>query len=300
MRTTSTKELVKQLGTMADSRLATMYKMPVYHVRKLRLSNNIERFRGHRQTYCGTVSHNQLESLIPRLGEESDASIAKSCGISRERVRQLRNELRIPLNPFGHLKLSREVGESIVKDLPTLSNSEITKKYQIDTSTIRSLRTRFDIPQKESTEDAEKAALLEKLVPELGTASDYTLADKFKIHHAVVRYNRITRDIPPFKARWSRKLSPKQEKELKKDLNTLRTEDIASKYGICKALVYQYRVRFDMPGNTLRKLTEKEHDKFIAALGNASDYEIARRFGLSTSYVYVTRQKREIPVFVSK
>lgn len=290
-------EVVKKLGTMADSRIAAMYKIPVYNIRKLRLSKNIERFRGHRQSYCGTVTHNQLDSLIPRLGEESDAAIAQSCGISRERVRQLRKELNIPLNPYGHLKLSRVVGDAILKDLPSLSNADITKKYQIDISTIRSFRTRFDIPQKESKEETSKSALLQKLIPELGTASDYTLAKKFHIHHAVVRYNRITRGISPFKVRWSRKLSPAQEKELKKDLDTLRTEDIANKYGICKALVYQYRLRFKKPGSTLRKLTKKNHSKFIADLGKASDYDVAKKYELSTSYVYVTRTKRGIAAF---
>ena len=295
----ATKELVTKLGTMADSRLAMMYNVPVYHIRKLRQSHNIEKFRGHRVSYVGSTMPS-IKDITPRLGEESDAKLASEFGVSRERIRQIRKELSIPINPFGHLKLSREAGEKIVKDLPNLTNSELTKKHGIPPSTIRSLRIKFDIPQKETQTDVEKQLVLQRLIPELGKASDYVLAEKFKLHHAVVRYNRIIRGIPPHKERWGKKLSKEQERGLRADLKALSTEEASAKYGICKALVYQYRTKFGLPGKKLRKLSKKEHTAFIAALGKDTDSAVAKQFGLSTSYVYASRVRRGIKSIIQK
>lgn len=295
------KDLVSKLGTMTDSHIAQLFKLPVYHVRKLRLEKNIPKYRGHRTEFAGAMAKREVAEMVAQFGQESDATLAMCYGISRERIRQLRKELNIGVNPFGHLKLTRVQGEQIVKDLPNLSNDAIIKKHQIPPTTIRSLRVKFDIPERDSAIDVEKQLVLQRLIPELGKASDYTLARKFGIHHAVVRYNRITRGISPFKPRWQKKLTAQKEKFLKKDLmKDMPTDDVSKKYGICKALVYQYRVKFDIPANKFRKLTAEQHDEFIKDLGTMTDTDVAKKHGLSSSYVYATRLKHKIHAFKKK
>jgi transcriptional regulator with XRE-family HTH domain len=168
------------------------------------------------------------------------------------------------------------------------SDRELSKLYSVGSSTVRRYRLQQNIP----AYNLQDRVLPEAFFEQLATHSDYQLARKFNVSSSYIAELRVEVEIPGPKVIRVR-FEPLEEgvwtDETIALLGTMPDPELADRLGVSRTPVKKKRKEL---GIKAYKETYPEITPEIAAeFGISSDIAIARRLGVSASYVRRARLK---------
>ena len=139
----------------------------------------------------------RVEEKHPGLLEDMKNMTNSDCaalhGLSRERVRQLRDRLDIE----GPRERQKEMFSEVVAPLlGTLPDSEISRMFGIAVSAVREGRVQQDLPVKRKR--GKHQDKLDLITDRLGTVSDYVLAKEVGLHHNHVCRFRVSLGVEAY------------------------------------------------------------------------------------------------------
>jgi transposase-like protein len=254
---------------------------------------------GHNRATCGKStlpklpksrkpSNEEYRALLERkhpgisdlLGAVTDADIARTYRISRQRAHQFRTRLGIPSafpSPFVPTKEQ-------VSLLGTKSDLELSREWGVSATTVWRVRASHGIPPRPRNKDK----LLEPFVNEAGKVSDSTLAEKAGVStQAIFRFRKrkgiTTQVVSPRHVDFV-PIDRDKVKELV--LQGKTDEQIAKAVVSTKNYVAQLRQRMGLSKKKRPTYSNEDREKIFHEYQKCYNYsEVARRFGCSVNFV---------------
>lgn len=252
-------EMVKRLGKAKDSFLAMQANLPAALVRAIRIHKNILTF-----DYKGQVPESEL-------GTVPDGELADRYGVPAHVVASARTLQGIAEPDSTYDKLAREM-PSLVQRLGTAMDTELASRFGLSVTRVFELRTHLAIPK--FCVYTKLANDKPDLVSKLPTVSDAKLSKYFGISVDTVRGLRQHLGIKKkVGAPTYRNVDP----AILEMLKTQRLSDVSLATKLDTLTLRKIRDAWNIPAYSVASLFTDEVD---AALGTASDEELAKRFGI--------------------
>ena len=143
------------------------------------------------------------EKIRDRLGAVADADLAREAGVTRESVRQLRAQLKIPMNLDVTTALRSRKNEGRQRPLPdearawfgVVADSEIARRLRVSTSMVARWRARYSLPAPPL--GGHTASAFDALTEHFGVMPDTKIATMAGLTYgAVVAYRRTHPELP--------------------------------------------------------------------------------------------------------
>ncbi len=227
-----------------------------------------------------------------------DAEVARRTGYTRERIRQLRVQMGLPLSShyFSYVDavLKYSTDQEFMKKLRAYwedercyNDKQIARFLQVSPELIGLLREKFKIPAHWKRVEA-------LLLPYLEKRMDTELAHQFGLSVIRVAGARKRLGIPSYRARKMQFLSSKAFRDA---LGKMYDKEVAQQFGVHVNTVVRYRKRLGIPSfhPAMRKRELMSQKAFLEALGKMLDRAVARQFGVSKSAVQRYRTRLGIP-----
>jgi len=167
------------------------------------------------------------DEIVPLFGTISDAEIGRRYGISRERVRQVRNK-------HGQSKHVSVLREQVLPLLGTMPDNLVAEKFGIGTLWVGILRRRLGIAPYPKYDYSQ-------IDPLLGTVSDFELAKRIGASPTAVYAHRKKKGIP------AKPLGKGIDWDHEPNLGKVPDKFLAEYYGVCTSAVFQARSRRGVP-----------------------------------------------------
>jgi hypothetical protein len=225
-----------------------------------------------------------MPELVARLGHETDLQLAAEHGVTEYLVTGLRNHLSIArFTP--HDKLAREM-PLLVQRLGSASDTELAGEFGLTVMRVYELRTSLGIPK--FSPQLKLATDNPDLVTKLGTVSDTQLASDVGLPLHTVRGLRQHLGV-------KRHVSPVDYSDVDPSiLEMLRTRSLAEVSRVTKLdtqKLRRIRNAWNIPAFEVKSAFTQE---IVDSLGSASDYDLARRFGIERSHL--TKRRIELGI----
>lgn len=218
-----------------------------------------------------------------------DAEIARQCGYSRERIRQLRNRLGLP----SYLDKLRAVAKDIERAHRTgkYTDEEVSRQFHVSISLVRRVRFRLGLPTSGRRKLNKRREGVRHL---LGKLFDKDVARKVGVSiNTVIRW-RQNLGIQPKRRRATKGERARTERLLRAGKHSDST--VARLVKRSEGWVVQFRHALRLPSYQVR-WREGMRERVEPLLGKRSDNSIAMQFGLSPSTVNRWRRDRNIPAY---
>lgn len=252
-------DLMRRLGKARDSFLAMQASLPASLVRSIRLQKGIVTF-----DYTGQVPESEL-------GTVPDGELAERYGVPAYVVASARTLRGIAEPDSVYDELAREM-PLLVERLGRAMDTELAAQFDLSVNRVFELRTHLAIPK--FCVYTKLAHDTPDLASKLGTVSDSKLSKKYGISVDTLRGLRQHLGI-------KKKGSPADYRNVDPSiLEMLRTRKLADVERVTKLDTHtlrKIRDAWDIPAYAVGSLFTDEVD---AALGTASDDELAKRFGI--------------------
>ncbi|MGH8104216.1 MAG: hypothetical protein ACREJQ_06825 [bacterium] len=218
-----------------------------------------------------------------------DADTARQCGYSRERIRQLRNQLGLP----SYLDKLRAISKDLerVHRTGNYTDGEIASKYKVSISLVRRVRFKLGLATSGRRKLNKRRGAVRHL---LGKMFDKEVARKVGVSiNTVIRW-RHNLGIQPKRRRASKAERARTEKLLRSGKHS--DSQVAKVLKRSEGWVVQFRHALRLPSFQSR-WRERMRERVEPLLGKKSDNSIAMKYGLSPSTVNRWRRDRSIPAY---
>lgn len=227
-------------------------------------------------------------SKIALLGTMADATLAKSFGVTRTTV----TNMRLKLNIAAYVTQKDHKWKAADKKLlGVVSDQQLGLKLGICSSQVRNMRLKLNIKAYQN-----KKGFPDGAVKLLGVEPDSHIAREFGMSAVLVAREREARGIAraPHPGRGDLTLPKKAIKDIGRMLDTL----VAEKHGVAVSAVRKYRKVHGIPACEDRD-RKPLPVKALSLLGTMSDGDLARRFGGSAGLYRIRRLNAGIPSYRS-
>jgi hypothetical protein len=200
------------------------------------------------------------EDVLAQLGKATDASIARSLGVSSMTVQRKREQLGIPRRKVSMISSDRSVEFSWTAESLALlgaeSDASVAAKLGLNRKGVWAKRTSLGIPRC-SKRAKSKEVLSEELISKLGKVPDSDLAREYQVPDYLLYTLRKERSIAAFV-----RTDPVID-ELKRELGTASDYTLATKYSVSPSRVRNLRNTLNIPPfkPNLDKLKESPNSK---------------------------------------
>lgn len=171
--TAPTDGMVSMLGTMGDSKLAQLWRVPIQAVRAWRTERNVEpwKARSYKDNHPGIEKDLATDQTLQAIGDKY--------GISRERVRQLRDKHGYPSGRAARRERRRAEIHGLLDGLAgTVSDSDAASQTGLSVGDVAAYRKERGI-----SAFAVYAEEKERARDSLGQMSDYQIEEVFGLPH---------------------------------------------------------------------------------------------------------------------
>jgi len=283
-----------RLGTMPDSLLGEILRVPTTEIRARRELLGIPRFRS-----PGRKPHVWTTAECALLGTMPDSAVAGRLGISLLQVERQRKIRGIPAyKPSIQCHKWLPLHDAM---LGVKTDAMVAVELGLTTRTVSERRKELGLPRQWASGSTKGGYVPRKpgeiwtpeVVAKLGTVSDSTLAAHLKVHSRDVRSKREALKIPRHEPRhpatrdWTR-----AELAL---LGTMSDTDLAKKLGANRQRVALRRVKMGIPRFVAKKKERVWTKKEDAMLGVRTDSEVAAMLGITRKIVETRRNRLGIP-----
>jgi len=252
------EEYMQLLGKMKDTQISRLSGVPYAKVSMIRRAKGIAIYRTPPDSDRKIAD---IDSRYPgigdRLGQETDAGIARSYNISRERVRQFRKMFDISRSDYGRVgsvaALSDVDKEYLIKNLGIITDADLSKQLGINASVIYTYRKSLGI----DSALTKKRKLVVENKHRLGVDSDHMIARELGVTPAMIRNTRIKFGIKPnpkYNRRWTAEAyrDGRNKKITTMFYTGFSDEEIAEELGMHKQYVCKLRLGLGLRRNAVR------------------------------------------------
>lgn len=251
------------------------------------MSCSICKQRGHNKATCASNTEkvvrppndDRYKEIRPFLGTKPDSEVARDFGVSKQRVRKLRQRWAIP--PYVQTNSPDQYHPGIMARLGVESDAEIARDYGISRQRVFQLRQERNIPSPKAWIERAK----QEIVPLLGTVPDTEIARTHKLSPYIIRRVRVKYNIPtaPPQGRHLAALDAVREK-----IGQVSDRQLSRELGIGTSSIWEYRHRNKIPAHP-RALNRTYVARRI--FEGASDREIAVELRATIGAIGTIRRK---------